>query len=72
MPTPENPRWQQLFASPAGRDDPPVFAMVGSTAVRAHRAAAGARAGQQNQAIGRFRGDRTTRLDAIAGGQGRS
>ena len=35
--------WQQLFATLAACDDPPVVAMVDSTAMRAHRAAAGAK-----------------------------
>ena len=34
--------WQQLFATLAACDDPPVVAMVDSIAMRAHRAAAGA------------------------------
>ena len=37
--------WQQLFATLAACDDPPVVAMVDSTAMRAHRAAAGAKGG---------------------------
>ena len=37
--------WQQLFAALAACDDPPVVAMVDSTAVRAHRSAAGAKGG---------------------------
>jgi len=37
--------WQQLFAALAACEDPPVVAMVDSTAVRAHRAAAGAKGG---------------------------
>ena len=37
--------WQQLFAALAACDDPPVVAMVDSTAVRAHRSVAGAKGG---------------------------
>jgi transposase len=37
--------WQQLFAALAASDDPPMVAMVDSTAVRAHRAATGAKGG---------------------------
>jgi transposase len=39
--------WQQIFAALAASDDPPVVAMVDSTAVRAHRAAAGAKGGSR-------------------------
>jgi transposase len=41
--------WQQLFAALAACDDPPVVAMVDSTAVRAHRAAAGAKGGSRTR-----------------------
>ena len=37
--------WQVLLAAPAACDDLPEFAMVESTAVRAHRSAAGAKGG---------------------------
>ena len=37
--------WQQLFAALAACEDPPMVAMVDSTAMRAHRAAAGAKGG---------------------------
>jgi transposase len=37
--------WQQIFAALAACDDPPAVAMVDSTSVRAHRAAAGAKGG---------------------------
>ena len=39
--------WQQLFAALAACDDPPVVAMVDSTAVRAHRSAADAKGGSR-------------------------
>ena len=45
--------------------------MVDSSAVRAHRSAAGAKGGQQNQAIGRSRGGPTTKIHALADGAGR-
>lgn len=41
--------WQQLFAALAGCADPPLLAMVDSTAVRAHRSAAGAKGGRRNR-----------------------
>lgn len=37
--------WQALLAALAACEDPPEFAMVDSTAVRAHRSAAGAKGG---------------------------
>lgn len=37
--------WQALLAALAACDDPPELAMVDSTAVRAHRSAAGAKGG---------------------------
>jgi len=37
--------WQALLAALAACDDPPEVAMVDSTAVRAHRSAAGAKGG---------------------------
>jgi transposase len=43
----ERSPWQQLFAALAARDDPPVLAIVDSTAVRAHRSAAGAKGGSK-------------------------
>ena len=41
--------WQQLFAALAACEDPPVVAMVDSTAMRAHRAAAGAKGGSRTR-----------------------
>ena len=37
--------WQGLFAALAGCEEPPLLGMIDSTAVRAHRAAAGAKGG---------------------------
>ena len=37
--------WQQLLAALSSCDNPPLLAMVDSTAVKAHRAAAGAKGG---------------------------
>jgi len=41
--------WQQLFAALAGRAEPPFLAMADSTAVRAHRSAAGAIGGHKGR-----------------------
>jgi transposase len=38
--------WQDLFAALVACDGPPLLAMVDSTAVRAHRAASGPKAGR--------------------------
>ncbi len=35
--------WQGIFTALAGRDDPPAVTMIDSSAVKAHRSAAGAR-----------------------------
>ena len=39
--------WQDIFAALAGCADPPEAAMIDSTAVRAHRSAAGAKGGSR-------------------------
>ena len=62
--------WQELLAALVACADPPRIAMVDSTSVRAHRAAADGK-GDQSQAIGRSRGGRTTKTHAIADQQGR-
>jgi len=41
--------WQQLFAALAECGDPPLLAMVDSTAVRAHRSASGAKGGRKTR-----------------------
>ena len=41
--------WQALFAALAACDGPPEVAMVDSTAVRAHRSAAGAKGGSSSR-----------------------
>ncbi|KDM65871.1 hypothetical protein [Acidiphilium sp. JA12-A1] len=48
--------WQEIFAALVACADPPRIAMVDSTSVRAHRAAAGGKGGRKRQAIGRSRG----------------
>ncbi len=68
--------WQGIFATLAGCDGPPAVTMIDSSAVQAHRSAAGARkspakTGDQEQAIGRSRGGRTTKIHALVDGEGR-
>ena len=43
--------WQSIFASLAGADDPPTVAMIDSSAVKAHRSAAGARKSSEKRGI---------------------
>ena len=63
--------WQELFAALVACQDPPEFALLDSSAVRAHRSAAGAKEGQQHQAVGRSRGGATTKIHALADVAGR-
>ena len=56
--------WQALLAALAACDDPPEVAMVDSTAVRAHRSAAGAKGGstgRQSAARAAVRRPKSTR-----------
>lgn len=41
--------WQELFAALAASEEPPITAMVDSTAVRAHRSACGAKGGSTSK-----------------------
>lgn len=41
--------WQEIFAALSHCDDPPLIAMADSTAVRAHRAAAGGKGGAKTK-----------------------
>jgi transposase len=41
--------WQELFAALAASDEPPVLAMIDSTAARAHRSASGAKGGSKTR-----------------------
>ena len=68
--------WHGIFAGLVGGNDPPAVTMIDSTAVKAHRSSAGARRspekrGDQEQAIGRSRGGRTTKIHAIVDDEGR-
>jgi transposase len=63
--------WQALLAALAGCGDPPELAMVDSTAVRAHRAAAGAKGGRsarQSAARAAVRRPRSTRSPTARAG----
>ena len=65
--------WQGIFAALVACADPPRVTMIDSSAVKAHRSAAGATKGRRrsHQAIGRSRGGRTTRINALCDEQGR-
>lgn len=39
--------WQELFAALAASDEPPLLAMIDSTAAKAHRSASGAKGGNK-------------------------
>jgi transposase len=56
--------WVDLFESLARAGGPPSQVLIDSTAVKAHRCAAGGKGGQL-QAIGRSRGGRTTKIHAL-------
>jgi transposase len=45
--------------------------MIDSTHVKAHRSASGGKGGEENQAVGRSRGGRNTKLHAISDAKGR-
>jgi len=44
--------WRDIFAALSHCDEPPVVAMIDSTAVRAHRAASGAKGGSETRPSG--------------------
>ena len=52
--------WVTLFQALAQAAGPPAEVLIDSSAVKAHRSAAGGKGGEKNQAIGRSRGGRTT------------
>lgn len=67
--------WQQLLSALAASDDPPNVAMLDSTAVKAHRAAAGAKGGSKiRQSADRKQGaqPKSTRSPTIRGGSTQS
>jgi transposase len=56
--------WSDLFHALATAGGPPAEVLIDSFAVKAHRCASGER-GERNQAIGRSRGGRTTKIHAL-------
>ena len=57
--------WLALFQALAKAGGPPAQVLIDSSAVKAHRSAAGGKGGEKNQAIGRSRGGRTTKIHAL-------
>ena len=57
--------WSPLFNALANAGGPPAQVPIDSSAVKAHRSASGGKGGEQNQAIGRSRGGRTTKIHAL-------
>ena len=56
--------WIDMFHALAAAGGPPAQVLIDSSAVKAHRCAAGGK-GERNQAIGRSRGGRTTKIHAL-------
>jgi transposase len=63
--------WEDLFDALAGRGRSTHTQMIDSTHVKAHRSASGGQGGEQNQAVGRSRGGRNTKIHAIGDAKGR-
>ena len=63
--------WENLFRELAGNGRSTDTQMIDSTHVKAHRSAAGAKGGEQKQAVGRSRGGRNTKIHALADARGR-
>ncbi len=59
--------WTDIFHALASAGGPPAQALIDSSAVKAHRCAAGGQRGERNQAIGRSRGGRSTKIHAFTG-----
>ena len=57
--------WIDLFHALAQAGGPPEQVLIDSSAVKAHRSASGGKRGEKNQAIGRSRGGRTTKIHAL-------
>ena len=62
--------WRRLFAALVELS-PDDVQMIDSTTAKAHRSAAGGKGGTSEQAIGRSRGGRTTKIHAVVDGVGR-
>ena len=63
--------WEDLFNAVAARGRSTHTQMIDLTHVKAHRSASGGEGGEQNQAIGRSRGGRNTKIHAITDAKGR-
>lgn len=63
--------WENLFNAVAARGRSGHTHMIDSTHVKAHRSASGGHGGEENQAVGRSRGGRNTKIHAIADAKGR-
>ncbi|MCK5362306.1 MAG: IS5 family transposase [Gammaproteobacteria bacterium] len=57
--------WTDIFHALASAGGPPAEVLIDSSAVKAHRCAAGRKRGERCQAIGRSRGGRTTKIHAL-------
>ncbi|MEJ0094006.1 MAG: IS5 family transposase [Methylocella sp.] len=57
--------WIDLFHALAQAGGPPAQVLIDSSAVKAHCSASGGKGGRRNQAIGRSRGGRTTKIHAL-------
>src|SRR3954470_21405385 len=57
--------WVDLFRALAQAGGPLAQVLIDSSAVKAHRSAAGGKGGRKNQSIGRSRGGRTTKIHAL-------
>ena len=57
--------WSDIFQALSSAGGPPAQVLIDSSAVKAHRCASGGKGGEHNQAIGRSRGGRTTKIHAL-------
>ncbi|CAH2406050.1 hypothetical protein MES5069_510002 [Mesorhizobium escarrei] len=60
--------WVDIFHALVSAGGTPAEVLIDSSAVKAHRCASGGKGGEQNQAIGRSRGGRTTKIHALTDG----
>lgn len=63
--------WIDVFHALATVGGPHAAILIDSSAVKAHRCASGGKKGEREQAIGRSRGGRTTKIHALTDGFGR-
>jgi transposase len=63
--------WEELFIALSGRGRSTHTQMIDSTHVKAHRSASGGEGGEENQAVGRSRGGRNTKIHGITDAKGR-